>query len=70
MQTYWFKLAAKQGDAVSQLDLGNDYFYGLGTPKNYKKALYWWKLSAEQKYIGGEYTLGIQFRKIHLHRQC
>ncbi|RZD14577.1 MAG: hypothetical protein EVJ47_05250 [Candidatus Acidulodesulfobacterium ferriphilum] len=44
----WFKLAAEQGDAESQLNVGNAFFCGFGVPKNFKKALYWYKLAVKQ----------------------
>ena len=39
---------AKQGNAVAQLSLGMMYADGKGVPRNYKTALKWLRLAAEQ----------------------
>jgi TPR repeat protein len=44
----WFKLAAKQGYAGAQYDLGVMYRDGQGVPQDYKTALKWFKLAAEK----------------------
>ena len=45
----WYKLAAQQGYAPSQSQLGNMYEKGQGVfKKDYAEALKWYKLSAEQ----------------------
>ena len=44
----WFKLAAKQGDARAQCNLGTMYSRGQGVPQDDKAALKWFRLAAEQ----------------------
>jgi len=39
---------AKTGDAQAQVDVGNRYLAGIGTPKNISKARYWISKAAEQ----------------------
>ena len=41
-----FKVLADQGEPTSQHNLSILYFKGLGSPTNYKRALYWgWRAS-------------------------
>ena len=43
----WTPLA-KQGDAFAQFNLGLMYDNGQGVPQDYKTAVKWYKLAAEQ----------------------
>jgi len=54
---YWFKKAAKQGNAEAENYLGVIYSNGLGVPRDYSKAKYWLKKSAKQGYAKGEANL-------------
>jgi hypothetical protein len=46
---------AKQGDAVAQSHLGENYFFGKGGVKqDYTQAKVWWQKAAEQAVRGGE----------------
>jgi len=49
---------AKQGDALSQFNLGVMYSRGEGTQKNGKRALEWYMRSAEQGYAPAQFNLG------------
>ena len=42
----WFKLAAKQGDAGAQYNLGVMYEKGQGVPQDDKTAMKWYSLAA------------------------
>jgi hypothetical protein len=42
----WFRLAADQGDARAQLNLGIMYDNGQGVPKDYVEAHKWFNLAA------------------------
>lgn len=44
----WYKLAAEQGHATAQRNLGYCYYRGEGVPKDKKEAAKWWRLAAEQ----------------------
>ena len=44
----WYKLAAEQGDADAQTQMGFMYNKGKGVPQNDKTAVKWWTLAAEQ----------------------
>ena len=42
------RLSAEQGYAEAQFNLGLKYFNGQGVPQDYKEAVRWYRLSAEQ----------------------
>ena len=44
----WFRLAAEQGNAMAQFNLGMMYVSGQGVPQDYKTAVKWFRLAAEQ----------------------
>ncbi|HTD03779.1 tetratricopeptide repeat protein [Undibacterium sp.] len=50
---------AEQGDLEAQHNLGRLYAYGLGTPKDGTKALYWYTKAANQGYAPAQYGLGV-----------
>ena len=54
----WWKLAAKQGYAKSQSNLGVMYSKGEGVPQNDKTAVKWYKLPADQGYALAQTNLG------------
>ena len=52
---------AAHGDAVGQYSLGLLYDLGDGIPQNYKKALKWCRLAAEQGDADGQNNLGLMY---------
>ena len=42
----WYTLAAEQGDADAQFNLGLMYYNGQGVPQDYVRAHMWFNLSA------------------------
>ena len=44
----WFRMAAGQGDAVAEDDVGELYFFGHGVPIDYAQAMVWYRRSAAQ----------------------
>ena len=52
---------AESGDANAQYQLGQCYFYGLGTSKNDKEAFKWTSKSADQGNQKAEYNLGASY---------
>ena len=48
--TRWYSMAAEQGDALAQNNLGWNYSVGQGVPQNYSEAYFWLLLAAEQGY--------------------
>ena len=53
-----YKKAAEQGNAEAQHKLGNCYYNGEETAKDYYEAFKWYKLSAEKGYMYAERSLG------------
>ncbi|MBF0159905.1 MAG: SEL1-like repeat protein [Magnetococcales bacterium] len=58
----WFRLAAEQGHAQAQNNLGNLYRKGHGTQTNYQEALEWYRRSAAQGYANAQNNLGNMYR--------
>ena len=64
------KRMAELGDTVAQLNLGNSYYTGNGTPQNYSQAAEWYLIAAKkgnaiaQNNLGMMYNLGIGVPKI------
>lgn len=52
-------LAAEQGDAKAQLDLGNLYYLGEGTPRDFAEGAKWYWLAAEQGDAPAQHNLGV-----------
>ena len=44
----WYRLAADQGNAIAQYNLGFMYDNGQGVPQDYVRAHMWFNLSAAQ----------------------
>ena len=51
------RLAAEQGDADAQYNLGVMYDNGAGVPENKAEAVKWYRLAAEQGYASAQYAL-------------
>ena len=49
---------ANQGDAQAQYNLALLYDHGVGTPQDYKQAVYWYTKAAEQGHVNSQYSLG------------
>jgi uncharacterized protein len=55
---YWYLLAATQGHAEAQNNLGVMYKDGKGVAENFKAATKWFRLAAEQGNVNSQYQLG------------
>ena len=53
------RLAAEQGDANAQYNLGLTYYNGEGVPQNYQEAVKWYCLAAEQGNADAQFGLGM-----------
>ena len=58
----WWTLAAEQGDASAQNNLGVMYNNGRGVPQDGKTAVKWYTLAAEQGYATAQFNLGNMYR--------
>jgi len=57
----WYRKAAEQGNAPSQLQLGHMYLEGWGVPKNGAEAEKWFRKAAEQGDAHGLWRLGFMY---------
>ena len=48
----WYRMAAEQGDATAQVNLGLMYANGRGVPQNNTEAVRWFRMAAEQRWAG------------------
>ena len=55
------RLAAEQGDADAQFNLGVMYADGEGVPQDYQEAVKWYRLAAEQGYADAQANLGARY---------
>ena len=60
--TDW-QLAAAQGNALAEFNLGWMYVKGQGVPQDFAKALKWYRLAAAQGYAYAELNLGVMYAK-------
>lgn len=58
-----FRLAAEQGNAVAQYNLGLAYRLGQGVQRDYKEAAKWARLAAEQGFAPAQSILGAYYRE-------
>ena len=58
-----FKLAAAQGDAQAQFNIGVMYSNGRGVVQNYAEALKWYKLAAAQGNAYAQFNIGNMYAK-------
>jgi TPR repeat protein len=54
----WFQLAAEQGNAAGQYNMGCCFFWGVGVQKNEKEAVGWFLKAADQGFTVAEYAFG------------
>ena len=55
----WYRLAAEQGHASAQFNLGVRYATGRGVLKDDAEAVRWYRLAAEQGHARAEFNLGV-----------
>jgi len=58
----WYMMAANQGDAAGQCNLGLMYAVGEGIDLDFKKAVYWIDLAAEKNYLVAVKSLANSYR--------
>ena len=57
----WYRLAAEQGFASAQYNLGGRYAEGRGVLKDDAEAVRWYRLAAEQGHASAQYNLGVRY---------
>jgi TPR repeat protein len=59
----WYRLAAAQGLAKAQVNLGYLYSMGRGVVKDDTEAANWYRLAAAQGHAGAQANLGLMYGK-------
>ena len=57
----WYRLAAEQGHASAQFNLGSMYDIGDGVPQDDSETLHWFRLAAEQGHPTAQYNVGVMY---------
>ena len=57
----WFRIAADNGHAGAQYNLGIMAFLGQGMTKDYTKAAKWFRMAGEQNHAAAQYNLGFLY---------
>jgi uncharacterized protein len=58
---YWYRLAAEQGIAPAQYQLGLRYANGDGVTRDYVEAAKWYRRAAEQGVAFAQFNLGVRY---------
>jgi hypothetical protein len=62
---HFYELAAEQGNAAAQHNLGYLYYHGRGVTQDYAEARHFYELAAEQGHALAQYNLGYLYRNGH-----
>ncbi len=57
----WYRMAAEQGHAPAQFNLGVMYRHGQGVSQDYQEALKWYRKAAEQGHAAAQNNLGVLY---------
>ena len=60
-QETWYRLAAEQGNASAQVNLGAMYATGEGVLEDDAEAVRWYRMAAEQGHASAQYNLGLMY---------
>jgi TPR repeat protein len=58
----WYRLAADQGHADAQFNLGLNYDLGRGVAQDYGQAAQWYQRAADQGHVEARTNLGLLYR--------
>ena len=59
----WYRIAADQGYANGQCNLGYMYSNGYGVPQDKTEAVKWYRKAADQGQINAQFNLGLMYEK-------
>lgn len=51
LEFQWYGKAAENGNAEGACELGNCYFYSIGTELDWEKAEYWYQVAIDKNYL-------------------
>ena len=61
----WYRLAAKQGNAMAQTSLGGMYYQGKGIAQDYNAAVEWYRKASRQKHANAQFRLSFCYQAGH-----
>lgn len=56
-----YTIAAEDGNAYAQYNLGFMHANGHGVPQDYAEAMWWYRWAADQGHAGAQYNLGVMY---------
>jgi eukaryotic-like serine/threonine-protein kinase len=59
----WYQKAADQKLAKAEKNLGDMYFFGRGTDRDYQTAMSWYAKAADQQFADAQFRLGYMYEK-------
>jgi uncharacterized protein len=59
----WMFVAAEQGDAKAQYNLGVKYSEGKGVAQDHEESVKWYRSAAEQGHVNAQFNLGSMYEK-------
>jgi len=57
----WYRMAADQGYAGAQNNIGVLYKNGSGVAQDYSEAMRWYRMAADQGYAGAQFNIGLLY---------
>ena len=57
----WCRMAADQGLAEAQINVGRMYFEGMGVAQDYSAAMKWYRMAADRGDANAQYNLGVMY---------
>jgi TPR repeat protein len=61
----WFHLAAEQGHAGAQFNLGTMYVAGVGVPQDFAEGIRWYRKAADQGCADAQRNIGSLYERGH-----
>ena len=61
----WYRMAADQGHAKAQYNLGSMYSNGQGVARDDSAAMKWYRMAADQGNAKAEGNLGVMYKNCH-----
>ena len=59
----WYRIAADQGYAQAQYNLGVMYYNGQGVAQDYSAAMKWYRMAADQGHTNAQFIIGVMYYK-------
>jgi len=67
---YWAQKAAENGNIEAMSKLGNQYYFGRGVNRDFRKAFYWLKKAAAQGCESAVYRLGAHYKSFNNYKEA